>query len=250
MHVQELQTLHIKYLKIDNDKNTYDYNKQELIRQIFKEFLINDPFSHYFIEPPLVIRAQKETISKIEIYLEEEYEFITYDYPTPSETLEERCYKENPDGIVMKYFDLFLKIFHAHSVAALRFTSSQHSYYRIIVVEILLSSGKYSLEKAGKDLEELAKYKLGNSCTSTQKFSKEDEDESVLLSDEFSTIATLSKKAEKKMSPDDYFLFMERVIHTMYNMAGFSRIEEGQYLLQLAKKKQKESVNDFCCLIF
>jgi hypothetical protein len=39
------------------------------------------------------------------------------------------------------------------------------------------------------------------------------------------------------LSDEDHFLYMERVIHTMWNPRGYSREEEGNYLATLAEYK-------------
>jgi hypothetical protein len=58
--------------------------------------------------------------------------------------------------------------------------------------------------------------------------------------------------AALSMSQEDHFLYMERVIHTMWNPAAYTRAEEGAYLGRLASYKlDDENVSDAsgCCIL-
>jgi hypothetical protein len=241
------QTIHIKNLLYKDDYSFEEYDRPDLMYKIFIACLIKDSLFHFFYEPDLIIRVfSTENLEKVELYLSEnKYDFTTYDYPQPSKRLKEHCYGEKPNGIVMTYLDLFLPIFHINAISALKISEEEHFDYRKSVINSLIRVGDYSLKESVKHLQKLASFKLGGSSTnvSIQTFTPDQKNEnskSIGVTNEFSTVVQIIKIAKDKMTKDDYFLFMERVIHTMFNMGGCSRNEEGFALLESATKIQNQ----------
>lgn len=245
----QAQTIHVQYF--DNGTSTEEFDHQELIKELFNNCLKEDKTFHYFYEQTLIIRIfEPETLENVKSYLlKNSYKFFIYDYPTPSNN----GYGETPQGIVMNYFELFREIFHINAISALKMTKKEHLYYSKNMIESLLTIGKYSLKQSSKQLKILASYKEETSFTNMAKeflsYYQDDGklDQSTLQSDEFLTLIKTITITKKKMSEDEYFLFMERVIHSMFNMRGCSRNLEGQILLSLAEDKQKQS--ELCCTI-
>lgn len=207
---------------------------QDLLKALYASCLQEDPAFHFFYEPDLIIRiSSQKTQEKVAKFLEDRgVDFILYDYPTP---IGAHRYGEKPDGIVIRNLDHFLPLFHQHAVAALTYTAEQHALYRSRVVSILLQTGEYSLKEEVKILQTLALYKLGEPFVNSNRIE-------MLVDTEIDSEAVkkICLLVKNKMSKDDYFLFMERAIHTMYNMGGCSRRQEGEDLGHLAELKRKQ----------
>ena len=101
-------------------------------------------------------------------------EHITYDYPRPQEETEEERkqrqsrgkerkmrYGEEPAGVVLKYLDLFLTIFHAHSVAAIIMDDDDHHDYAERTIHTMWNPRQATLLEEGQHLARLAIYKAG-----------------------------------------------------------------------------------------
>lgn len=241
MNISSFQTVHI----IPGQ----NVHRQDLLKTLFSSYLQEDPLFHFFYEPDLIIRiSSQQTQEKVAKFLEDSgVDFVFYDYPTPVRISGAHYYGETPDGIVIKNLNRFLPLFHQHAIAALTYSTDQHALYRSRVISILLKTGEYSLKEEVNILQTLAFYKLEKPFKMANRLemvveTKIDDD----ISESVKEICLLVKN---KMSKDDYFLFMERVIHTMYNMGGGSRRKEGDDLGHLAELKKKQSNSNSCTIL-
>lgn len=257
--IPPMLSIHIKAFASDSDYN--QIMKRELVVVLYHLFLKEDSWFHFFYEPELVVRVSTvKNLDAIQGYLREKnIECVVYDYPYPSLS-EHRAFGENPEGTVSRYLNMFLKIYHMQAKAALDLSPEAYLVYIHRVVEEVLST---SLQAAncsalkGQYLDALAAYKLKREVS----FSTEPVDESLHLSfqalqeGEFSIMddqalndfvrimSGLSKVARTLMVPGtdelsyETFSYLERVIHIMFNMGGYSREEEGEYLVSLAAKE-------------
>jgi len=144
--------------------------QRELLVELYKTCLKDDEKFHFFYEPDIIIRLSSAlVIEKVkELLSSKGIKFTTYDYPTPfSERLvvgsdkNIYCYGEEKGGIVMKNFDLFITIFHAHSTAALSMSDSEHFEYMERVIHTMFNPRAYSRLEEGEHLAKLAIYKAG-----------------------------------------------------------------------------------------
>jgi hypothetical protein len=78
--------------------------------------------------------------------------FTVYNYPTPEKgehlPVMQR-YGEEPGGIVLAYFDLFLNIFHAHSEAAIVMNDTEHFDYMERVIHTMFNPRHYTRGEEG-----------------------------------------------------------------------------------------------------
>jgi len=200
------------------------------------------------------------------------------------------CFGEKAEGLVLRHYSEFLQIFNCHSIVALKLGENQQQqqqhYLYSIVMKLLEQQRKYITalhEKFQQDpvmtLEMLSSFKLSskltrqeqddkieqyskdirNYCEQQQKQRDKQKDMIDALINRCSMVietfaqqyAVQSKPINKLEMFSEYFLFMERVIHTMFNMAGYSRDEEALYLMALAKHIQSNSTiqSALTCLV-
>lgn len=259
MTLSSFSTLHITGYPQEIEVNstiTSPSPSEALIKELYNKALKQDESFHFFYEPALIIRLSSVQVKeKIAKWLKKRnYTFVIYDYPTPAKEPNQYRYGEAPEGIVLKYLNLFLSIFHAHSIAALEMTCEEHDFYKQQVIEDLLDRGNYSPSERFERLRFLGISKLEN--------------QSIKLVDlknraNFKPHFTLAQKLLKTLSnthavalqrlkrsefflEDEYFHYTERVIHSLFNQANYSRHEEGTYLFNLADLEKEERF----CIIF
>jgi hypothetical protein len=153
-----MKTLHI----IDKEKTSQN-DKANLLKLLYEKFLLKDPQFHFFYEPEIIIRMSMDDLLKetSNFLIAQNYKIEIYDYPSPSKNDHQYCYGEHPDGIVIKNLDLFLPLFHAHSVAALRLSHEDHFSYMERSIHTLFNPAAYSRVDEGVHLAKLAELKLG-----------------------------------------------------------------------------------------
>jgi len=101
---------------------------KKLLKDLYECSLKDDPKFHFFYEPEIIIRfSSQDSLDKAVKLLEERnIQYVIYEYPSPEKSPMHPTYGEEPSGIVLKYFELFLTIFHAHSIAAITMDDSDH----------------------------------------------------------------------------------------------------------------------------
>lgn len=154
-----IQTLHLTHVNADDAA----VELKELISFLYGEYLKDDPLFHFFYEPDIIIRISVEKIlAQVKSYLDsKEISFKVYDYPTPNPNISFPCYGETPGGIVIRNLNLFLPLFHAHSVAALSLNDDDHFSYMERIIHTMWNPRGYSRAEEGRHLATLAEYKLG-----------------------------------------------------------------------------------------
>ncbi len=80
--------------------------------------------------------------------------------PPPPRTIKHR-YCEDPSGIVIRQLPIFLPIFHAHSVAAITLSASEHVNYMERTVHTMYNPAMYSRQNEGKACLKLGAWKMG-----------------------------------------------------------------------------------------
>lgn len=153
---------------------------KDLLFRLYEISLKDDPKFHFFYEPEIIIRfSSVECLEKAKTYLNErKIHFDVYSYPIPekienqlveekkeddSESKRERKvhrFGEHNSPIVLKHLDLFVTIFHAHSVAAITMDDSDHFEYMERTIHTMFNPRAYTRNEEGKHLAELASFKL------------------------------------------------------------------------------------------
>jgi hypothetical protein len=217
-----------------------------LIRNLYAKTLQSDEGFHFFYEPSLIIRVSSHSVSvKIEKYLNaKNFDYFKYAYPIPDD--QQHCYGEAQGQIVMQHLPLFTSIFHTHSVAALMLDPVDHDLYTRTILIHLIELTKLSKVKKSELLEDLASWKLSSDEVKIRDWQRENTDHEIVISEQnkqlLTTILEINKIAHACMTLDNFILYTERVIHTLFNPAGFSRNEEGLFLLKMADiYKEKKS---------
>lgn len=158
-----MKTIHIQnYVEIlpGNLIYTKDVTKlMVLVRQLYEYTLKDDPDFHFFFEPEIIIRiGSEECLKSVRKFLSDKgISFREYDYPFPSDG----GFGEARDGIVARNLDIFLKIFHANSVAAITMDGRDHFDYLERLIHTAFNPKFYSLDQEGMTLLRLAELKLG-----------------------------------------------------------------------------------------
>ena len=75
----------------------------------------------------------------------------------------QREYREEEGGIVLQHFNLFLSIFHSHSIAAIIMDKSHHFSYLERVIHTGFNTGSYTIQQEAQTLSKLASFKGGGS---------------------------------------------------------------------------------------
>jgi hypothetical protein len=158
-----MKTIHIKgYIPIINGVGVYrsDIPKlQGLIRELYACCLKDDGKFHHFFEPELIVRIDSvEVLNAAKDWLNSKsIEFEEYDYPFPAPGQ----FGEDANGIVANHLELFIAIFHAHSVAAIIMNDEDHLKYLERVIHTAFNPRFASQRDEGNALMMLAKLKLG-----------------------------------------------------------------------------------------
>ncbi len=71
-------------------------------------------------------------------------------------------YGEQDNPIVLAHLDLFLTIFHAHSVAAITMDDNEHFDYMERTIHTMFNPRGYTRQAEGEHLATLATYKAGH----------------------------------------------------------------------------------------
>jgi hypothetical protein len=131
----------------------------KLIRELYDCALKDDPLFHFFYEPELIIRIGSEhCLQRVRLFLNERnVAFEEYDYPSPKTV---KGFGEEKGGVVAEHLDLFLPVFHAHSVAAITMDDPTHTQYLERVIHTAFNPKRRSREHEGTTLLTLAKMKL------------------------------------------------------------------------------------------
>lgn len=157
-----MKTIHIQNVEV---LENYDISSSDadglkkLINELYEYTLKNDTAFHFFYEPELIIRISSEScLTKVKAFLSQRnIPFEEYDYPFPGA---KGKFGEEEGGIVATNLDLFLPVFHAHSVAAITMDDDAHKEYLERVLHTAFNSRFLSREYEGKILMELAHRKL------------------------------------------------------------------------------------------
>lgn len=158
-----MKTIHIKnYVELlpGNLIRTKDVAMlKSLVKELYEHALKDDPSFHFFFEPEIIVRiSSEECLKKVKTFLEDRrIEFEEYDYPFPPPGK----FGEGRDGIVARNLDLFLTVFHAHSVAAITMDEDDHFQYLERVIHTAFNPRFYGHELEGRKLLGLAELKLG-----------------------------------------------------------------------------------------
>jgi len=149
--------------KKDEENNESFAKMKELLKMLYDHVLKDDPKFHFFYEPEIIIRfSSHECLERAKSYLTQKgIGTKIYDYPLPDKKRGEKVFGEEPDGIVMQHFELFLTIFHAHSVAAIIMEDQEHFRYMERVIHTMWNPRLYTREQEGKSLAKLAVFKCG-----------------------------------------------------------------------------------------
>jgi hypothetical protein len=235
-----MQTLHVQG----------SYDSRQLIKDIYQAGCLKaDHKFHDFIEPVLIIRTSAADVTeKVKRCLLTKYDnFFLYDYPTPQGNGD--AFGEDPKGIVIQHLDLFIKIFHSHAKPVLSSQDGKaHAVFRKRGVEVLIEKGNYTLCTQVELLKLLASYKLEKKVEDSHTTQSGEEE---LLEDHavVKDLAETVNHVQTRLSFEDYILFSERVIHTLYNMSGCTRQEEGEELWRLAKKIEAQKPHRAGCQV-
>lgn len=242
--------------------------KYKLLENLYNYFLTLDPLFHYFYEPDLIIRISKKTVCReIEDYLNKlSLEYVVYKYPLPDPCVTMECYGEVKDGIVHQNLQNFLSIFHEVAEAMIVLSPEAQSLYLNHVIEFSLTNNLEAancLDKKGGYLDGLAKEKLTESIKyvafsdmlennqearlitkAIQQTNISEQENAYLQShlqrfQECVDIGNISIPQGGNMLSLEQYSYVERIIHVAFNMAGYSRVEEGEHLASLAADEFK-----------
>lgn len=113
-----------------------DYNNNKrLIKKVYDEVIKDDPKFHYFFEPELIIRISDTYVEKVKQVLDKDgVKYVEYDYPLPKKQniIDKKlikCHGEQDKPTVLKNLDLFIRLFHVNSIAALTLGASDYNAY-------------------------------------------------------------------------------------------------------------------------
>ena len=221
--------------------------QQNVLHDLFAILLENDPQFHFFFEPELIIRiSSPKALEALQKRLTlAQYAYRCYSYPTPeNNSIHEQNCGEMFGGIVIENLACFSHIFHLHAKAAILFEESTHAYYTSEIIRFICDESRYHATflsemfaffsrakaecTAGKIIQEDFKFlppldKLTNA-------------EDKLITELKTTIRTgLSQVHEKYHYQASVLTFFERIIHTLFNMRGYSRQAESNYLKGVAE---------------
>ena len=127
----KMKTIHIKKKPMNSD----DFIKLKIIiKHLYKLYLIKDDKFHYCFAPELLIRVSiKKVLNNIKKYLENNnIEYIIYNYPIPNDVWTQ--YGEQSNENVLKHLNMFIKIYHVNSIAALTFDGIIYTIYNVFCV--------------------------------------------------------------------------------------------------------------------
>lgn len=197
------------------------------VRALWSTVLSDDPSSHVFYEPKVILRT-----SDLEKVLNEiqGHRFRIYDYPQPNSSIQ--GYREEPCGIVDRNLPLFLPIFHYLTEVSMTKDANEQQCFRTALIRKLLNAKQF--EGKEKDvLLELASIKTNDLRKVSLKCDPE------YVGEIEPRIVELFKIAKAHFEFEDYLLFVERVIHICYNTQGLSRTREGRELYTIAQSYKR-----------
>jgi len=126
---------------------------QRLIKKLYQGVLINDDKFHFFYEPELVIRVGNKFLRKLVDFIKDNgYEFRVYDYPgfNKKPKLGVYCFECLPE--VQRNLELFLKLYHLHSVASLTLTKRELAVYRERAIHTIFNVSGISYRGEAQEL--------------------------------------------------------------------------------------------------
>jgi len=134
---------------------------KDLLSELYQHTLKDDPKFHFFYEPEIIIRfSSKECLEKAQELLQtKKIGFKVYEYPFPQGS---KTYGES-EAVVVNNFELFLTIFHAHSIAAILMNDEDHFGYMERVIHTMFNPRGITRSDEGKHLIRLALYKCSKS---------------------------------------------------------------------------------------
>lgn len=232
-----LWTLHVNPQAQESDPQI---GTGDLVKSLYRHALHEDPLFHFFYEPDLIIRTSLLSVrEKIEQWLKDRnYTFIIYDYPTPKPIFGQILYGEN--GFVEEHLDLFLEIFHTHSLAAVEMDGDEHGFYMTHVIDKLLSDETRLIESKSRTLEYLASRKLTdfspNEIPMILQTVASTVESRIIAKHHLGLIDRVHTVAHQRIKEQLYYqCYVERVIHAMFNAANHTHNEESIYLSDLSR---------------
>lgn len=141
-----MKTLHTRTVKLKKPV------LKRLLKELYKLALKNDPKFHFFYEPELIIRiSEEEVLKKVCRKLDREHiDYRIYDYPKPVKDPLNWCYE--CDQYVLDNLELFIQLYHAHSVLALTLTKKTYRNYIARVQHTAHNTGGYNYNQEGLNL--------------------------------------------------------------------------------------------------
>jgi hypothetical protein len=150
----------IKTIHLENDDVI---KRKALIKELYDHTLKDDPDFHFFFEPALIVRITTEDcLTKTKNFLQaRRIEFEEYDYPHPVPLEGKFGSRFGEAGIVADNLEIFLLLFHSHSVAALTMSEDNHFKYLERVIHTAFNPRGLDHAQEGLQLLQLAALKLG-----------------------------------------------------------------------------------------
>jgi len=122
-----------------------------LIKKLYREILKDDSLFHFFYEPELVIRVSENHLLALKKYLKDKnINFIEYDYPKEKGKKGNLCFE--CEDLVLNNLDLFLQLYHCHSLAVLSFKKEELNDYFGRVIHTLFNIARKSYQTEGLEL--------------------------------------------------------------------------------------------------
>eukprot|EP01083_Nonionella_stella_P048219 129071_1 len=156
-----MKTVHIKGVVTENNETDFARLKT-ILKDLYSSVLNKDDLFHFFFEPELIIRVSLCNVSVVEMYLNKNgIKHIVYPYPIPDDVWSQ--FGEHNNAIVLDHLNLFLTVFHAHSVAAIIMNDKEHFDYLERMIHTAFNPRLISRQKEGLQLLKYSQFKLGNS---------------------------------------------------------------------------------------
>lgn len=136
-------------------------SRRKLITKLYIEVLRdNDPLFHFFYEPFLIVRITDDiSLAMVcEILNKESISHITYGYPYSY--CPDSCDERNSQIVADHGRDIFLPLFHAHSISALELSNADHIQYLERCIHTACNPRGIPRKEEGLILMELANAKL------------------------------------------------------------------------------------------
>ena len=203
--------------------------------------------------------ASHEALEKLKKRLDcAQYRYRTYAYPAPDDNaIRGQSHGETPGGIVIENLSCFSHIFHLHAKAAILLNESTHAYYTSKVIRLICAESHYDKNQLSEMFAYFAhaKAESGASPVIYEDFNflsvpdNFTEKETQLVTKLKTVIENgLLEIREKYQQQSHEFIFFERIIHTLFNMRGYTRQAEANYLKGVAEFYQTPR-NAFTCTV-